>query len=161
MDHGTRHPSLGLDLQKKTLGATERDEQARANYRAQVAKRAADDFVIVDECGSNVNLTPGYARAPKGERASGSAPRNTDKNTTLIASMTTAGMGPAMLLQGATATAAFVTYVEHFLVPALVPGKVVVIDNLSAHNSGKVRALIEGSNCEVWFLPAYSGCITD
>lgn len=148
--------ALRLDAQKKTLGATERDEQARATYRERVAVRTADDFVIVDECGSNINLTPVYARAPRGERATGTIPRNTEQNTTLIASMTTAGMGPAMLLQGATDTAAFTVYIEHFLAPALVPGQLVVLDNLSAHTHERVRQLIEARGCQVWFLPAYS-----
>ena len=138
------------------MGATERDEHARAAYRTRVAARAADDFVVVDECGSNVNLTPVYARAPKGERVYDSVPRNTEKNTTLIAALTTGGMGPAMLLEGATDTAAFEAYVEHFLASALAPGKVVVIDNLSAHKNARVRELIEAHGCELWFLPSYS-----
>ena len=61
-----------------------------------------------------------------------------------------------MLLEGATDTAAFEAYVEHLLVPALVPGQVVVLDNLSAHKSVRVRDLIEARDCAMWFLPAYS-----
>ncbi len=61
-----------------------------------------------------------------------------------------------MLVEGATDTAAFETYVAQFLAPALPPGKVVVLDNLSAHKSPRVRALIEARGCTVWFLPAYS-----
>ncbi len=156
VDDGTRYPALGVDTEKKSLGATERDEHARTVFRQQVAARTATDFVIVDECGSNINLTPIYARAPRGERAYGGVPRNTDKNTTLIASMTRTGLGPAMLLDGATDTAAFEAYVEHFLAPALTPGKVGVIDNLSVHKRARVRALIEAQGCELWFLPSYS-----
>ncbi len=114
------------------------------------------DFVVVDECGSNSNLTPIYARAPRGMRAYGQVPRNTEKNTTLIASLTIAGMGPALLLEGATDTAAFEVYVDQVLAPELRPGQVVVIDNLSAHKSERVRTLIEARGCELWFLPAYS-----
>jgi hypothetical protein len=44
-------------------------------------------LVFVDECGTNITLTRLYARAPRGERAFGKAPRNWDKNLTLIASM--------------------------------------------------------------------------
>ena len=153
---GSRDDPPRLDTEKKTLGAAERDDHARAAYRERVAVRDARDFVILDECGSNINLTPVYARAPRGERALGTVPRNTKKNTTLIASMTTDGMGPAMLLEGATDTAAFETYVAQFLAPALPPGKVVVLDNLSAHKSPRVQALIETRGCTVWFLPAYS-----
>jgi transposase len=138
------------------LGAAERAEQARIAYRKRVAGRAAADFVIVDECGSNINLTPVYARAPRGERAIGTVPRNTEKNTTLIASMTTNGLGPAMLMTGATDTEAFEAYVAQFLAPALVPGQVVVLDNLSAHKSPRVRDVIEACGCTIWFLPAYS-----
>jgi transposase len=153
---GTGDPAAGLDLQKKTLGATERDEEARRAYRERVAPYAADRFVVVDECGSNVGLTPLYGRAPRGERAYGSAPRNTGKNTTLIAALSVGGMGPALLLQGATDALAFELYVEHLLAPTLSPGQIVVLDNLSAHKGARVRALIAARGCEVWYLPAYS-----
>jgi transposase len=109
-----------------------------------------------EKCGANINLTPRYARAPRGQRAYGSVPRNTDKNTTLIAAMSTAGMGAAMLLQGATDSAAFEAYVEQVLAPTLVPGKIVIMDNLSAHKSERVRMLIAARGCDLWFLPASS-----
>ncbi len=156
MDAGACHPTFGLDTQKKTVGATERNEHARSAYREQIAQHRADAYVIVDECGSNINLTPIYARAPKGERAIGSVPRNIDKNTTLISSMTTQGMGPAMLLEGATDSAAFEAYVEHFLAPALTPGQIVVLDNLSAHKRERIRVLVEARGCTVQYLPSYS-----
>jgi hypothetical protein len=122
----------------------------------RIQQRNVDDFVIVDECGSNINLTPRYARAPCGERAYGHVPRNTEANTSLIASLRTDGMGPAMLLTGATDTAAFEAYVAQVLAPSLVPGKIVVRDNLSAHKSERVRLLLEARGCELWFLPASS-----
>lgn len=138
------------------MGAAERDEGKREEYRGRVGERDVSDFVIIDECGSNINLSPLYARAPRGERAYGKAPRNTEANTTLIAAMTVQGMGTAMTLTGGTDKAAFVAYVEELLVPTLVPGKVVVMDNLGAHLGEKVRELIEGKGCEVWYLPPYS-----
>jgi transposase len=156
VDAGACHPAAGLDAQKKSLGATERNEQHRRHFRERIQEQEADAFVIVDECGSNINLTPLYARAPRGERAEGKVPRNTDKNTTLIASLTTAGVGPAMTLEGATDTAAFVVYIEQVLGPTLVPGQVVVMDNLAAHKDERVRAAIEGRGCVLWYLPAYS-----
>ncbi len=110
----------------------------------------------MDETGSNLNLTPRYARAPRAMRAVGSVPRNTPPNTTLIAAMSTAGMGAAMVLEGGTDTAAFEVYVRQFLVPTLRPGQVVVLDNLSAHKNPRVRTLIEACRCELWYLPAYS-----
>ena len=73
----------------------------------------------MDECSTNIALTRLYARAPKGERAYGKAPRNWGKNVTLIASLSTEGMGAAMSVEGATDGAAFETYVKHYLRKAL------------------------------------------
>jgi transposase len=112
--------------------------------------------VIIDECGSNLNLTPRYARAPRKQRAFGSVPRNTPPNTTLIAALTLSGMGAALILPGATDRLAFEAYVEHILVPSLRTGQVVLIDNLSAHKSSHVQELIHACGCELWFLPSYS-----
>jgi transposase len=145
-----------LVAQKKTLGASERDETARAAFREQLKTRPATDFIIVDECGSNINLTPRYARAPRNTRAYGSVPRNTPPNTTLIASLSLSGMGAAMLLSGATDRVAFEIYIEQVLAPTLREGQIVVIDNLSAHKSAKVLDSISACGCELWFLPSYS-----
>jgi transposase len=148
--------SPGLDAQKKTLGASERDEAARQAFRERIQQRSADDFVIVDECGSNLNLTPLYARAPRQERAYGSIPRNTPPTTTLIASMTMQGMGPGLVLSGATDGQAFETYVEQVLAPTMREGQILLIDNLSAHKRARVEASMAARGCEVWFLPSYS-----
>lgn len=113
-------------------------------------------FVVIDESGSNLNLTPRYARAPRGKRAVDATPRNTPVNTTLIAALTTDGLGPAMLLDGATDTAAFLAYCQHVLVPTLSPGQIVVLDNLSAHKDRRVFDLIAAAGCSLWYLPSYS-----
>jgi transposase len=102
-------------------------------------------------------MTRLYARAPKGVRAYGSVPRNRGKNTTLIASMTLEGaMGEAMAVEGSTKAFVFEAYVEYFLAPTLKEGQIVVMDNLGAHKTDKVKELIEERGCKLWFLPAYS-----
>ena len=62
----------------------------------------ARQLVFVDECGTHTSMTRRYARAPKGERAYGSVPRNRAKNTTLLASMGVEGMGECLVVEGAT-----------------------------------------------------------
>ena len=110
----------------------------------------------MDECGTNITLTRLYARAPTGERAFGKAPRNWDKNVTLIAAMSAEGMGQSMSVEGASDGAAFEAYVKHFLLPTLKEGQVVVMDNLQAHKSSRIRKLIESVGANVLFLPPYS-----
>jgi transposase len=138
------------------LGASERNEEERSAWRERVKQIDPARLVFVDECGTNITLTRLYARAPRGERAFGKVPRNWDKNVTLIAAMSKEGMGQAMSVEGATDGAAFEAYVKHFLLPTLEEGQVVVMDNLQAHKSKRVRKLIESAGASVLFLPPYS-----
>ncbi|HEX4207688.1 MAG TPA: transposase [Ktedonobacteraceae bacterium] len=79
---------------------TERNEEERAAWREKASSLPMDALVFIDETGSNIALTPLYARASKGERARGTVPRNRGKNTTLIAALSLSGMGAAMILEG-------------------------------------------------------------
>ena len=114
-------------------------------------------LVFVDECGTNTSLAPLYAYSPRGQRAYLKVPRNRGPNTTLLASMSTEGMGPCLVVVGSTTTReAFEAYIERVLAPVLLPGQVVVLDDLSAHKGQKVRVLIEERGCELIYLPPYS-----
>jgi transposase len=97
-----------------------------------------------------------YGRAPRGERAVGSAPRNRGRGRTTVTSLTLDGAGPALLVEGGISTAGFEAYVEHLLAPTLRPGRIVVMDNLRQHQGGRTRELIEARGAELWFLPSYS-----
>ncbi|MCA1729801.1 MAG: IS630 family transposase, partial [Actinobacteria bacterium] len=53
------------------------------------------------------------------------------KNTTLLASMSAEGMGPALAVEGSTTATVFETYVGEVLAPTLRKGQeIVVMDNL-------------------------------
>jgi transposase len=115
-----------------------------------------NNLIFVDECGSNIALTPLFARAPRGQRAFGAVPRNRGANTTLLAGLSLNGIQAPMILEGAVDTLAFEAYVEHVLAPSLKPGQIVVLDNLSVHKGAHVRQVIEAKGGQVLFLPAYS-----
>jgi len=137
--------------------AGERDEFLRAAWRVLVAGRfEARDLVFVDECGSHTSLAPVYGYSPRGERVYLEVPRNRAPNTTLLASMSVEGMGECLAVEGATTKVLFETCVERVLAPDLRVGQVVMMDNLSAHKSERVRELIEARGCEVLYLPPYS-----
>ncbi len=74
----------------------------------------------------------------------------------MLASMSAEGMGPCLAVEGSTTREVFEVYLEHSLAPALRPGQVVVMDNLSAHKGGRVRKLVEERGCELVYLPPYS-----
>ena len=146
-----------LDAQKKTLGATERDEEARGAFRERLRGVDPKRLLFVDESSTNVAMVPRYARAPKGERAYAKAPRNWGKNVTLISSITLEeGMGPSMSIEGSSDTESFGLYMRDILAPRLKAGQIVLMDNLSVHKGKWVRELIEEKGCQLWLLPSYS-----
>jgi transposase len=74
----------------------------------------------------------------------------------MMASLRLDGRTECMTLEGATDTESFRAYVEVLLVPALQPGDIVVMDNLSPHKSDPTLSLMTAAGAQVLFLPAYS-----
>ena len=146
----------GLDFQKRSLASSERDERRRGAFSKYVRSIVAERFVFVDECSTNISLSPIYARAPKGERARGKAPRNWGKNISLICAIDAEGVKPSMSVEGSVDGKAFESYIEHFLAPELKRDQIVVMDNLSVHKSKRVERLIEERGATLLFLPPYS-----
>jgi transposase len=138
------------------MASSEQDEHRRSVFREYVRSIDPRRFVFLDECSTNISLSPIYARAPKGERAHGKAPRNWGKNISLISAIGADGVKPSMTTEGAVDGLAFETYLEHFLLPALKAGQIVVMDNLSVHKSRRVKELIEQKGAALLFLPPYS-----
>jgi transposase len=157
---GASGSAPGLDAQKKSVRAQEQDQEARREWITQARQQDAQQLVFLDECGVNTTLHRLYARAPRGQRAVGVVPRNWKHNTTVVGALSLSGVQAVMTLEGALDTGAFEMFVEHFLVPALVPGQIVILDNLSVHKSAcvreRVRERIEAAGCSIFFLPTYS-----
>jgi transposase len=149
-----------LDAQKKSLIATERDEDARTAWQQAITAIPVERLVFIDESGFHTRMTPLYACAPRGQRAYGYVPRNHTHNTTLVAALSLAGVGDTMVIEGAMDGSAFVAWLQQGLGPTLVPGQVVVMDNLNVHKGHRVRAVIEAYGCALLYLPAYSPDLT-
>jgi len=113
------------------MASSEREERRRRSFARYVGGSVAEKFVFVEECSTNISLSPIYARAPKGERARGKAPRNWGKNVSLVCAIDSGGVKPSMSVEGAVDGRAFEAYVERFLLPELKRGQIVVMDNLS------------------------------
>jgi transposase len=119
-------------------------------------RRTPERLVFIDETSVKTNLTRLRGRAPRGERLYGAAPFGAWNTQTFIAGLTSNGLIAPWLIKGAMNGAAFETYIRTQLAPALEPGTVVILDNLSTHkNAGAARALKE-HGCWFLFLPPYS-----
>lgn len=156
MDTRPCPPPAQLVAKKKSLIASERDPWKRALFAVLQESLDPEQMVVVDEFGSNLDMGRRYARAPKGERAVASVPRNTPPNTTTISSMTLSGMGSAMIIEGGVSQRVFESYLAEVLGPSLKPGQVVLVDNLSAHKSARAEAIVRAKQCVLLFVPPYS-----
>jgi transposase len=97
-----------------------------------------------------------YGRAPRGERCRAPVPHGHWKTTTFVAGLTLDGVVAPMTIDGAMNGAAFLAYTEQVLAPTLMPGDIVILDNLPAHKPSAIRKAIEAKGASVLFLPPYS-----
>jgi hypothetical protein len=112
-------------------------------------------LIFVDECGTHTLSAPIYGYAPRGKRLHPKVPRGRGKNTTLLSSMSTQGMGPSLTVEEAITARAFETYVQKVVAPNPKEGQIVVMNELGAHRPKRIRKLIEQQGCELLYLPAY------
>jgi transposase len=131
-------------------------KEARSNWLTRFADVKLDQFVFLDEFGAGTNMARTHARGPRGERVVCKTPHGHWKVLSTIAAMTVHGMLGCGTFDGATDTDTFLAFVREGLVPHLKAGQVVVFDNLPAHKSPKVDALIESAGARVMRLPPYS-----
>ncbi len=113
-------------------------------------------MVFIDETAVKTNLTRLRGRAPVGERLHGTAPFGKWGTQTFIAGLTQGALIAPWVITGAMNGPAFDAYIETQLAPALDPGTVVILDNLSTHKSPRAAEALRQTGCWFLFLPAYS-----
>ena len=101
-------------------------------------------------------MTRRFARCLGGVRIHEGTPERDWQIVTILGAMSLGGMIATMTVAAATDTDIFLAYLDHFLCPALTPGDVVVMDNLSTHKVDGVRQRIEAAGAELLYLPPYS-----
>lgn len=111
---------------------------------------------FIDESGAHLGLTRRFGRAAPGERVVDATPGHSGQHYTLVSALGLAGIQAPWFLPGAMNSDAFNVYVVQVLVPTLLPGDVVVLDNLSSHKGLAIRTAIEACGATVCFLPPYS-----
>ena len=136
---------------------------ARATWRtdpdAGVGGVAPERLVFLDECGVLTNMACLHGRAPRGQRALGTAPAGRWERVTVLGALGVDGIMAAMSVEAATDAAVFTAYLDEVLLPKLRgvrPDAVLVMDNLAAHKTPAVRAALEASGFAHRYLPSYS-----
>jgi transposase len=138
------------------MRAAERNNYKRGWFRRRARCLTHRRFIFVDESAVNTAMTRRYGRAPRGERAHDSAPRNYGAHTSVIGAMGLRGLVAALTVEGAVDAEVFNAYAERVLGPCLRRGDVVVLDNLGAHRASRIEQVAQGRGAQVLWLPPYS-----
>ena len=101
-------------------------------------------------------MTPLRGWAPRGQRLPGRAPHGHWRTLTFIAALRLDRIDAPCVFDGPINGDSFLAYIEQVLVPTLLSGDIVVIDNLGSHKSKRVRDAIRSVGARLFFLPPYS-----
>jgi transposase len=149
-----------LDAQKKTLHASEQGRpdvaEARAAWHSKQPQLNPAHLVFLDETWATTNMVRHYGRAPCGQRLVAGAPRGHWQTSTFLAALRQDQITAPCVVDGAINGETFLAYVEQSLVPTLVRGDVVIMDNLGSHKVAGVRQAIEAAGATLLYLPPYS-----
>jgi transposase len=115
-----------------------------------------DQLVFIDETWATTNMTRLRGRCPRGERLVATVPHGHWKTSTFVAALRTTGLTAPLVLDGAINGDAFRAYVEQILAPTLLPGDIVIMDNLASHKVAGIREVIEACGATLRYLPPYS-----
>jgi transposase len=113
-------------------------------------------MVFIDETWAKTNMTRLRGWCRRGQRLIGKVPHGHWKTLTFVAALRHDGIIAPCVLDGPINRQSFLAYVRDIPVPALRPGDIVVLDNLSSHKGSEVRQAIHAAGARLVFLPPYS-----
>ena len=101
-------------------------------------------------------MTRRYGRCARGLRLRACVPQGHWKLTTLVAGLRTTGISVPYVFEGALNRQRFRAYVEQMLAPTLVPGDIVLLDNLRSHKVAGIAEAVAAREAQLIYLPPYS-----
>jgi transposase len=152
--------AAGVAIQKKSSRAAEQDRpdiaQQRLAWQSSQPSVDPERLVFVDETGLKTDISRLRGWAAGGARLVEATPGGHWRTSTLVQAVALDGTRAAMVLDGPLNSLCFAGFCQHFLAPALQPGDLVVLDNLSSHKSSAATAAIEAAGARLIYLPPYS-----
>ena len=112
--------------------------------------------MFLDESGFSLALSVLYGWGKKGEPLIETVPARRGKNLSVLGAFDIEGMVATTSKPGAMTRADFERFLQEDLLPRLLPGSVLVLDNASIHKGGRIEGLVSKAGCLVLYLPPYS-----
>jgi transposase len=113
-------------------------------------------MVYIDESGVDHNCIKTNCWAKRGAKVIGERSGKRRLRTSVIAALNGENINAPMRFNGTSTTALFLAWLENILLPTLLVGQVVIMDNCSIHKSPRVKELIESVGCRLIYLTPYS-----
>jgi len=116
----------------------------------------SNNYVFLDEMGTNLGFTRLYGRAAPGTRVLDQVPGDRGGNVSTIGALALDGIRTGLSVPGAIDGDTRLFFVEELLVPTLKRGDMVLMDNNPIHQLDEIEDAIEAVGAWVLFLPTYS-----
>jgi transposase len=84
------------------------------------------------------------------------APFHRGKNLSVLGALDIEGMLSFRNKPGAMRRADVETFLAEDVLPGLLPGAVIILDNARIHHGGKIQEIVQEAGCSVLYLPPYS-----
>lgn len=128
----------------------------RAVFIEKLEKIPLDQRVYIDESGINEYLYREYGRDLRGKKIYGEISGKRFARQSVISGLFNGKFFAPMCFEGTCDTSLFNVWLKEMLIPNLIPGQVLILDNASFHKSAESQKLVESAGCKILFLPPYS-----
>ena len=112
--------------------------------------------MFLDESGFSLALHRLYGWGPSKERLVEAVPSCRGGNLSVLGAFDKEGMITITSKLGAMKRVDFESFLSEDLLPRLLPGSVLVLDNARIHHGGEIENLVSGTGCSLLYLPPYS-----
>ena len=112
------------------------------------------DLVFLDECGFSLALYLLFGWGPAKERLVEAVPARRGVNLSVLGAFDLEGMVAITSKEGAMKRVDVETFLREELLPRLLPGSVLVLDNARIHHGGDIEKIVSEAGCSLWYLPA-------
>lgn len=112
--------------------------------------------MFLDEAGFSLALYRLYGWGVRGLPLVESVPSCRGKNLSVLGAFDYKGMITSASKEGAMKRVDLEVFLGRDLLPRLLPGSVLVLDNARIHQGGKIAKLVEAAGCRLLYLPPYS-----
>ena len=117
----------------------------RAQWKKYQGRIDPRRLVFIDETWAKTNMTRLHGRCRCGDRLVAKVPHGRWHTLTFLAALRWDRIEAPCVIDGPINGRSFLAYVEQMLVPTLLPGDVVIMDNLGSHRRQAIRRAIRAA----------------